>query len=87
MIYRIKIIHAAQKRLLSFSGQARMEIARAIDGLANDPRPPGCKKLRETVLWRIRVGRYRIIYIIDDKNTLITVVKIAQRREDTYHGL
>lgn len=33
---------------------------------------------------RIRVGRYRAIYDIDDKVALVTVLKVAVRREDTY---
>ncbi len=84
MTYRIEIIRAAQKQVLSLSRQARVEIARAIDRLANAPRPSGCKKLRGTDLWRVRLGRYRVVYVIDDKARLVTVVKVAPRREDTY---
>ena len=87
MIYRIDISRIAQKQLLSLPRQAQIDIAQSIDSLAIEPRPAGCKKLRETELWRLRLGRYRIIYIINDKDHLITIVKIAPRREDTYHGL
>ncbi|MBI2980491.1 MAG: type II toxin-antitoxin system RelE/ParE family toxin [Chloroflexi bacterium] len=55
--------------------------------LADVPRPSGCKKLRGTDLWRLRVERYRVVYAIDDKARLVTVVKVASRREDTYQGL
>lgn len=64
-----------------------MEIARAIDNLEIFPRPSGSRKLRETQLWRVRVGHYRIIYAIDDKTQRATVVKVALRREDTYQKL
>jgi mRNA-degrading endonuclease RelE of RelBE toxin-antitoxin system len=38
-------------------------------------------------LWRIRVGRYRVLYAIDDKQGLVTVVGVARRAEDTYRRL
>ena len=87
MVYRIEIIRAAQKQLISLPRQAQVEIARAIDDLANAPRPSGCKKLRGTDLWRLRLERYRVVYIIDDEASLVTVIKIAPRREDTYQGV
>lgn len=87
MAYRIEIIRAAQKQGLSLPGQAKMEISRAIDGLANIPRPPGCKKLGGADLWRLRLGRYRVVYFIDDEAMLVIVVKVASRREDTYQGI
>ena len=85
--YRIEIIRAAQKQMISLPRQAQVEIARAIDRLANVPRPSGCKKLRGTDLWRLRLGRYRLVYVIDDEAELVTVLKVAPRREDTYQGL
>ena len=87
MASSIEIISAAQKQILSLPSQAQVEIAQAIDCLANDPRPSKCKKLRGTDLWRLRLGRYRVVYVIDDKASLVTVIKVALRREDTYQGL
>ena len=87
MAYRVEIHRTAQKQLLSFPGEAQVEIARVIDDLEINARPAGCKKLRETGLWRIRAGRYRIIYVIDDEAKVVTVVKVAIRREGTYRGL
>lgn len=84
MAYRVEIHHAAQKYMLSIPKRAQAEIAVAIDRFTEIPRPVGCKKLRETSLWRTRVGRYRIIYTIGDEAKLITIVKVAIRREDTY---
>ncbi|MFC1976885.1 type II toxin-antitoxin system RelE/ParE family toxin [Chloroflexota bacterium] len=87
MTYRIEIIRTAQKQMLSLPRQAQVEIARAIDRLANAPRPSGCKKLRGTDLWRLKLGRYRVVYVIDDEDGLVIVVKVAPRREDTYQSL
>jgi mRNA interferase RelE/StbE len=86
LAYRVVIIRTAQKQILALAGAAQMEIALSIDSLLSNPRPPGCKKLRGTALWRLRTGQY-IIYAIDDKAHLVTVLKVAVRREDTYLGL
>ena len=87
MVYRIQIVRAAQKQLLSFPKKTQLEIARTIDSLGKTPRPPGCKKLHGAELWRLRLGRYRVVYKIDDETRLVLVVKVALRREDTYQGL
>ena len=54
----------------------------AIDSLADDPRPHGCKKLKgeKEYLWRIRVGEYRVIYMIDDEIKVIDVRKVGDRK-------
>jgi len=50
--------------------------------LAENPRPPGCKKLKDTErTWRIRVGVYRILYDIDDSGATLTVLRIGHRKE------
>ena len=58
-------------------------IAAAIDKLAMQPRPPGCKKLKGSAdsLWRVRVGDYRVIYKVDDPILIVEVRKIGHRRE------
>jgi mRNA interferase RelE/StbE len=87
LAYRVEIHRVAQRQILALPGEAQIEVASTIDNLMNNSRPSGCKKLRETGLWRIRMGRYRVVYVIDDKAELITVVKVAIRREDTYKGV
>jgi len=77
----------AQKQVLSFPREIQEEIALAIDLLMNNLKPAGCKKLHATALWRLRVRHYRVVYAVDDKAHLVTVLKIAVRSEDTYQGL
>jgi mRNA interferase RelE/StbE len=60
-------------------------IREAIDGLADDPRPPACKKLRGGAGWRVRVGDYRVIYQVDDNSKIVTVLRAGHRR-DAYRG-
>jgi len=59
-------------------------ITEAILQLENDPRPPGCRKLRGLPGWRIWVGDWRVIYTINDEANLVTIVDVKRRRENTY---
>ncbi len=50
--------------------------------LQHHPRPQGVKKLTgEDYLYRIREGDYRIIYTIQDKELIVLIVKIGDRKE------
>ncbi|MFH0351856.1 MAG: type II toxin-antitoxin system RelE/ParE family toxin [Chromatiales bacterium] len=54
----------------------------AIQALARNPRPPGCRKLTGTENdWRIRVGDYRVIYAIADVIRVVRVHRVRHRRE------
>ena len=56
----------------------------AIIGLATDPRPTGVVKLAGSSSdWRIRIGQYRIVYEIDDRDQVVTVLTVA-KRSDVY---
>ncbi len=50
-----------------------------IAALADDPRPRGCEKLSGRDQYRLRQGRYRIVYSIQDEQLVVCVVKVAQR--------
>jgi mRNA interferase RelE/StbE len=51
-------------------------------GLAENPYPPGCKKLAgDEGFWRIRVGDYRVVYTVIQSKLVVLVVKIGHRRE------
>ena len=54
--------------------------------LANTPRPRGCEKLYDAI-YRVRVGDFRIIYLVDEKNKRIEVGAIHRRTERTYRGI
>ena len=56
--------------------------------LKQNPLPRRSVKLHGYAdLWRIRVGRYRIIYHIDNQQQIVTILRIALRTESTYRGL
>lgn len=56
-------------------------ILERIEALRDDPRPEGSERLAGQTLWRIRQGRYRIVYSIDDLHIVVEVIRIGHRRE------
>jgi mRNA interferase RelE/StbE len=60
--------------------------AEAIQNLAENPRPFGVVKLAGNI-YRIRVGRYRVIYAIDDTTKVVVVTNVKKRSEGTYKSL
>ena len=79
--YRIEIKKSAAKELKKIQGRDQERIIERIQGLAQDPRPPGSKKLSGEEKYRIRQGDYRILYQIFDDTVLVVVVKIGLRRD------
>ena len=80
--YSLEIKSSAQKELDALDDALFTRLDRKILALIDNPRPAGCKKLRGyTNQWRIRVGDWRVVYIIDDAAKLVTVTRIAHRRE------
>ena len=56
------------------------KILSCIGSLDENPRQPGCNKLSGQEKYRLRYGRYRIIYSIQDKELIIWVVKVGHRK-------
>jgi mRNA interferase RelE/StbE len=71
------------KELVELPKQASIKLTQAIDSLANNPRPIGCKKLKgeKEYLSRIRVGDYRVIYQIEDVVKIVEIRKIGNRKD------
>jgi mRNA interferase RelE/StbE len=64
----------------------RQRIVRRIAALATEPRPLGCEKLAgATSVFRVRQGRFRVIYLVDDAARTVDVLKVGHRRE-VYRG-
>ena len=82
-MYQIIISSSAEKDLDKLPAAALKKVGNAIDHLAADPRPAGCKKLKGSseYLWRIRVGDYRVIYSIADKIEVIDVRRVRHRKD------
>jgi mRNA interferase RelE/StbE len=85
MTYSIIFKPSALKQLRKLDPEVKSIIFLAIESLATNPRPNGCKKLKgEDNLYRIRVANsFRVIYQISDESLIVTIVKVGNR-EDIY---
>jgi len=82
--YRVELSNRAERELDALHPPLIGRVMAALDRLAVDPRPRGCKKLREGELaYRYRVGDYRILYQVDDAALVVRVYKI-RHRSDAY---
>ncbi len=81
------VLPTAQRELAKLPRAIARRIAAAIEALAADPRPAGVRKLAGGAGegWRVRVGDYRVLYEVRDAELLVTVVKLAHRRQ-VYRG-
>ena len=80
-MYRVVLLPSAARSLARLPRNVR-RIGRALDNLQSDPRPSGVVKLTgASDTYRVRVGRYRILYVLRDEILTVTVVKIGHRRD------
>jgi mRNA interferase RelE/StbE len=59
----------------------RQRVVERISKLAEDPRPSGSEKISGQDKYRVRQGRYRILYVIEAQDLLVQVVKIGHRKD------
>ena len=86
MSYTIAIDPAAARELKKLDPELLRAFIALIDGLADEPRPPGAKKLKGSKSsYRVRVGDHSVLYQITDKKLLVVVVRVGHRR-DVYRG-
>ena len=78
--YAVVFARSARKELEALDGVLVNRIFPKIAALAKEPRPDGCRKLKgEKLLWRIRIGDYRVIYAIYDDARKVDVISIRHR--------
>jgi mRNA interferase RelE/StbE len=81
-MYRVFLERAAERELGRLPARLHNRIIAAIQALAINPRPVGCRKLVGTENdWRIRVSDYRVVYEIDEVSREVHVNRVRHRRE------
>jgi mRNA interferase RelE/StbE len=80
--FRLLIKPSAVKDIEAISlKRERQRVVERIGKLAEDPRPFGSEKLSGQDKYRVRQGRYRILYAIEDQDLLVQVVKVGHRKD------
>jgi mRNA interferase RelE/StbE len=83
--YKVYFREPVEKDLRLIPKKDLKKILQRIEPLATEPRPPGSEKLTGQEKYRLRYGRYRILYSIQDKERTVWIVKAGHRR-DVYRG-
>lgn len=81
MRYEVRILQAAEREMDKLPSIVHSRISRRILSLEDNPRPRGTKKLSGRGEYRLRIGDYRVLYTINDKNSVVTVFAVGHRRE------
>jgi mRNA interferase RelE/StbE len=87
--WTIVIDRQPQEEMRRLPSDQRQRIDRAILALSEDPRPAGCKPVKDAPrgTYRLRVGDYRVIYSVLDAEGVVVVARVCKRDESTYRGL
>jgi mRNA interferase RelE/StbE len=96
-LYTVYITPAALREVKTLPGHVRQRIKRAIDGFANDPRPFESKLLDraearldvepEYQVWRLRLDKWRIVYLVSDTGNTVDVLAVRKRPPYDYGDL
>ncbi len=88
-MYRLEISPAADRDLEKLKGRIRRQdferLRNAVNTLADNPRPEGVRKIKgEDRVYRIRVGSYRVVYEVYDKDNSVVILQLVRRSGTTY---
>ena len=78
-MYRLEISHTAHRQIGKLPVRTQDRINNLIARLADNPRPPGVKKLTAREGYRVRVGDYRVLYQIDDSKRVVIIYRVMGR--------
>ncbi|MCX6405145.1 MAG: type II toxin-antitoxin system RelE/ParE family toxin [Actinobacteria bacterium] len=81
MTYQVILRPQAKKSLSKIPKRERQRIEIAIDLLSTNPYPPASRKLVNRPEWRVRIGKYRILYEVIDNELVVLVISIGHRSE------
>ena len=81
--YRLLLKGSAAKEIEAVgSKEDRRRIVEKIAGLASNPQPHNSEKLAgHDDRYRIRLGHYRIVYLIVDSRREVTIFKVGHRKD------
>lgn len=94
--YRVEITQAAKREIRDLPGHIRPLVFKELKSLERNAQPHTSKGMRSTQkfkipesieLRRIRIDRWRIVYVVEKESSLITVLAIRKRPPYQYEDL
>jgi mRNA interferase RelE/StbE len=89
--YKVHVTPAAWKEMKSLPGKMRQRVRKAVDDLADDPRPARSKALDlpdvPAEVRRLRLDQWRIVYAVTDSDTIVDVLAVRKRPPYDYGDL
>lgn len=89
--YKVYVTPAALREMRDLPGNMRQRVRRAIDELANNPRPSGSKELdlpdQAYSVWRLRLDHWRILYAITETELIVDILAVRKRPPYDYGDL
>lgn len=79
--YEVYFRQSVWKDLRKIPKKDLKNILERIKDLSEDPRPFGCEKLTGQNRYRLRQGKYRIVYSIQDSELTVWIVKVGHRKD------
>ena len=79
--YKVYFRESVEKDFREIPKKELGKILERIELLTTEPRPSGCEKLTGQERYRVRQGRYRIVYSIQDNELTVWIVKIGHRKD------
>jgi mRNA interferase RelE/StbE len=80
--YEVEISRTAERQLRQLPAQDQLRVARAMVALGRGPSPRGVRKLTGyDDVYRLRVGRYRVLYSVEERRLVIIILKIGHRKD------
>ncbi|WP_084185376.1 type II toxin-antitoxin system RelE family toxin [Desulfonatronum thiodismutans] len=87
MNFTVHFRPGAARQFAKLTRNIQLELTPIIDQLAETQIPPAAKKLSaKDNLYRVRHGRYRIVYQLQNNQLIVLIVAVGHRR-DVYRGL
>lgn len=82
-MYKITFKKSAEKEIQKLPSNVVSRIVPVIEGLSKNPRPTGSKKLAGSKenIWRVRVGDYRVVYLIAEEVKIVEVRRVGHRKD------
>ena len=79
--YSVGFTPAAARQWRRLTRQVQAQLQPVIDALAAEPRPSGVVKLEGGEGYRVRSGDFRVVYDIQDRELIVMIVRVGNRRE------